>query len=123
MLLTVRVFDAAGELAYHEDFPVDGLTLTIVGESREALAREQGAEWTAGDVPFFAGQVLGAVRLGAGRDEIHRQTLQMAMAAWVFDHVYGGLTAEAFLATDVMFSIEASGVVRQDRLPLPGGAD
>jgi len=43
--------------------------------------------------------------------------------ATLFDHVFGGLTADAFLATDLMFSIDASGSVRHDRLVVPGGAD
>lgn len=119
MILTVRVLDDAGAIAYHDDFPIDGMTLIVASEAREPMAREKGATWTAGAVPAFGCELAAATRQGVDRDKIHKLTIQMAMAAWVLDSVFGGLSAEDFLQTDSLFTVAANGVVRHDRLPVP----
>ena len=43
--------------------------------------------------------------------------MNAAMAAWLCDSIYDGVTAEAFIRSDIAFTILSNGAVKYERLP------
>lgn len=117
MLISVFSMDETMQTKLVGETEVDPLRLTIMAESREAEARKRGRDWTAGAVPFFAQALIMAAKAKKSKKEIEMHATNAAMAAWLCDSIYDGVTAEAFLQSDIVFTLLSSGAVKYDRLP------
>lgn len=96
---------------------VDALNLMIAAESREQIARDKGRVWTEGAVPFWAQEMVKAMESYKSRKELESHATNVAMAAWLSDSIYSGLTAEQFAGSDLVFTLLPNGAVKYDRVP------
>ncbi|MTV56381.1 hypothetical protein [Pseudoduganella buxea] len=95
---------------------VDALRVIIMAESREEEARKRGRTWTKGVVPFFAQKLIAAAKDNMSKDEVEMHAANAAMAAWLCDSIYDGVTAEAFTRSDIVFTLLPNGAVKYDRV-------
>jgi len=116
MLLTTRVV-ADSQIAFETAADIDGVKLIAAAEGRQDMARSRGAEWTAGAIPVFAKQFVEAAEQRYEASEVGLLATNLAMAAWLNDSIFGGVTAEAFLACDLVFTLGAEGEVSYARVP------
>ena len=119
MLIRVYSMDEAMQTKLMGEAKVDALRLTIMAESREAEARKRGRDWTAGAVPFFAQELIAAAKTKKSKKEIEMHATNAAMAAWLCDSIYDGVTAEIFTQSDIVFTLLPNGAVKYDRVPAP----
>ena len=96
MNVTTLVLNANGEPHFQSEEQFDIKNLIDIAKSREQNARDKGAEWTAGAVSFFGSEVVKAVNTGEHND-LSKATIQILMAAWLFDSLYCGITAAQYL--------------------------
>lgn len=118
MILKTTVIDKDARVIHQRDFSINALRLTIAAESREELARSKGATFTAGAITFFGMQLVDALKACKSADELDHAAIDLAMAAWLYDSVFGGVTAEQFVSSDLSFSVGPEGAVIYQRLPL-----
>lgn len=116
MLISVYRMDETMQTKLIGATEVDALRLTIMAESREAEARKRGRAWTAGAVPFFAEELIAAAKAKKSKSEIEMHAANAAMAAWLCDSIYDGLTADVFIQSDIVFTLLSNGAVKYDRL-------
>jgi len=118
--MVIRMFsmDEAGKISSLTELQIDPIALMVMAESREACAGERGRHWTAGAVPFYAQELVAAQRAGLGSAALETQAVNAAMAAWLHDSIFDGMTAEQFVCSDLVFTALPGGVVRCDRLPV-----
>ena len=117
MLISVYRMDETMQTKLVGETEVDALRLTIMAESREAEARKRGRAWTEGAVPFFAEELIAAAKAKKPTTEIEMHTANAAMAAWLCDSIYNGVTADIFIQSDIVFTLLSNGAVKYDRLP------
>jgi hypothetical protein len=115
MKVSTLVINSAGDLHFKSEDEFDIKSLMDIAKSREQSARSKGADWTAGAVSFFGGDVVKAVNTGEHSD-LTKAIIQMLMAAWVFDSLYCGITAAQYLESDMQFTITADGAVVHTRV-------
>jgi hypothetical protein len=118
ILIETMVIDEAGQLAFDGLTEVDGLSLMVLAESREDLARSKGRGFTEGAIPFFASELVNVVRRGEPQEAVDKAAIDVALAAWLVDSIYGGVSAEAFLSSKLRFTMVPGGAVRYDRISL-----
>jgi hypothetical protein len=117
MRIETRAVDEAGQLVFQGRTEVDALALMVMAESRESLARSKGRAFTAGAIPFFGAQLVEAARSGKEQHELKKAALDVALFAWLVDSIYDGVTAEAFMKSDLRFTMLPGGAVKYDRIP------
>lgn len=120
MKVTTLVLNADGEPHFRSEDFFHTENLFVVTESRKQTALDKGAEWTAGAVSFFGGEVVKAVNSGEHND-VSKAIIQMLMATWLFDSLYCGVTAAQYLESDMDFTISHDGVVAHTRVPAANG--
>lgn len=116
MKVVALVLNADGEPHFEATQQFNADTLFSFAEDRIKLAREKGADWTAGAISFFGQQLVQAVKTGEN-DDVDMAVTNMALAAWVFDSVFGGITAETYRNSNFQFVVADNGVVSHTRLP------
>jgi hypothetical protein len=114
--VTTLVLNAGGEPHFISEEHFDAKNLFVVARSREPQARDQGAEWTAGAVSFFGTEVVKAIDIGEHED-VSKAIVDMLMAAWLFDSLYGGVSEDQYLESDMEFTISHDGAVARSRVP------
>ncbi len=117
MKVTTTVLNANGEPHFQSEEHFNIVNLFESSKTREQISRDSGAEWTAGAVSFFGGEVVKAVNTGEN-DDVSKATINMLMATWLFDSLYCGITAAHYLESDMDFIIAADGAVAHTRTPL-----
>lgn len=117
MKVMTLVLNADGELHFQSEDQFNIEKLFEITKTREQISRDKGAEWTAGAVSFFGGEVVKAVNTGE-HDDVSKAVIQMLMAAWLFDSLYCGVTAAHYLESDMKFTIAADGAVVHTRVPV-----
>lgn len=117
--MLIRVYSADSEMrtSLIGEAHVDALRLMIMAESREAEARKRGRAWTAGAVPFFAQELIASAQARKPKEEIEIHAASAAMAAWLCDSIYDGVSAELFARCDIVFTLLPNGAVQYDRVP------
>lgn len=115
MQITTVVLDEAGAPRFNAEVQVDPISLMVLAETREDLVRSKGAEWAAGAIPFWGKQLADAAVSARPQAEIEQVAIQVAIAAWLFDSVYGGIEAELFAHSDLHFTVTPQGAVKYDR--------
>ena len=118
--MLIRVFTTADD----NDDPslvmeaqVDAAALMAMAQPREAEARQRGPEWTGGAIPFFVQELVTALESGKPAPEIETQASNAAMAAWLYDSVHDGVSADIFAQCDLVFTLSPGGVVQYARTP------
>lgn len=117
MFIKTRVLDEKWNPVFEAETEVDAIYLMLVSESREELVRSKGADWAAGAIPFFGQELINAMKSGQQGHPIEKAAIEVAMAAWLFDSIYGGLDAEAFVKSNLEFTMMPGGAVKYDRRP------
>lgn len=117
MLIHAYKINADSKTEFIAKTEVDALNLMIAAESREELAREKGQVWTEGAIPFWAEEMVKAMTARQPVKELERHATNAAMAAWLADSIFSGLTSEQFAASDLIFTLLPNGAVRYDRVP------
>lgn len=117
MLIRVYTMDESFQNTLVGQTKVDPLRLMIMAEPREQEARRRGRAWTAGAVPFFAQELIEATRANKPTKEVEMQAANAAMAAWLCDSIYDGVTADSFAKSDIVFTLLSNGAVKYDRVP------
>ncbi|PIL42547.1 hypothetical protein CR105_23985 [Massilia eurypsychrophila] len=119
MIMLIQTYAVNGEFGttFIAQTEIDALGLMVAAESREQEARRRGRVWTAGAVPFFAQELITAMRARKPRKELELEAVNAAMSAWLCDSIYDGVTAEQFIASDLIFTVLPGGAVKYDRVP------
>jgi tRNA(fMet)-specific endonuclease VapC len=117
MRIETKVIGEAGDVVFQGQTEVDALALMVMAETRENLARSKGRAFTEGAIPFFGAQLVEAARSGKSEAEVGKEAMNVALAAWLADSIYGGVTAEAFMKSDLRFTMYPGGAVKYDRIP------
>lgn len=116
MRIETQVVDEAGRLVFQGQTEVDALALMVMAETRENLAHSKGRAFTEGAIPFFGAQLVEVARSGKSQAEVENAALDVALAAWLADSIYGGVTAEAFMKSNLRFTMYPGGAVKYDRV-------
>ena len=116
MNLHLKALDSVGELIFESSFIIDAMHLITVAESKVPLARSTGRDLTEGAVPFFAAEFLNAAQRGADADELERLSINVSLAAWLADSIYGGVSEDEFVNSNLHFTLLANGAVKYDRI-------
>ena len=122
--MLIRVFtttDDRAEPSLVAEMQVDAAALMAAAQPREAEARQRGPEWTGGAIPFFVQELVDAVEAGKPAQVIETQASNAAMAAWLYDSIHDGVSAEIFAQCDLVFTLAPGGVVQYDRTPAAAG--
>jgi len=122
--MLIRVFtttDDHAEPSLVAEMQVDAAALMAAAQPREAEARQRGPEWTGGAIPFFVQELVDAVEAGKPAQVIETQASNAAMAAWLYDSIHDGVSAEIFAQCDLVFTLAPGGVVQYDRTPAAAG--
>jgi len=117
ILIRTRVLDDNWERIFEADTRINAERLIQIARSREPLARRKGMEWTAGAVPFFGTELIRAMKAEELGPAIDDAAIQVAMAAWLLDSIYGGLDAHTFMGCTLQFTMLPGGAVEYTRLP------
>lgn len=104
ILIRTRVLDDNWERIFEADTRINAERLIQIAKSRESLARRKGMEWTAGAVPFFGTELIRAMKAEELGPAIDDAAIQVAMAAWLLDSIYGGLDADTFMGSTLQFA-------------------
>ena len=115
MLIKIQVLDSNLEPVFESSTVINALHLVVIAESREAIARSKGFTWTAGAVSFFGKQLIDLMRAGNFGEEMERTALDVAMAAWLHDSIYGGVDEDTFIQSALEFDLMHDGTVRYQR--------
>ena len=118
MSIYLKALNSEGQLAFEGEVKVDPLKLMILAESREDLVRSKGRVYAEGAVPFWAAEAFKAARSGGDADELHRLTLNVAVAAWLVASLYDDVGAEQFVRSNLHFTLLPNGSVKSDRIPI-----
>lgn len=121
MLIRVFTTDDQSDPILAVETQVDAAALMAMAQPREAEARQRGAEWTAGAIPFFVQELADALAAGKPAQEIDMHATNAAMAAWLYDSVHDGVSADIFAECDLVFTLSPGGVVQYDRTPATAG--
>jgi hypothetical protein len=117
MKVTTLVLNADGEPHFKSEDHFDITNLFAIAKSREKMVRDKGAEWTVGAVSAFGSEVIKAVNFGE-HDALSKAIIQMLMAAWLFDSLYGGISKDQYLKSNSEFTILHTGAVAYTRIPV-----
>lgn len=118
MNVTTLVLNESGEPHFKSEDKFNLDELFKIANGREQLSRDNGADWTAGAVTFFGGEVVKAVNTGEHAD-VTKAIIQMLMATWLVDSLYFGVTADQYRESAMKFTIAANGAVAHTRVPAP----
>lgn len=115
MLIQVRIFDEAQqEIAFFQT-EINPHGLFKVAKTREEFVREKGADFAQGAVPFCGGEFIKAVQ-SEDIKAIEKSAMEAAMAAWLFDSIYGGLSEAEYAKSTLQFNLHPTGMVVFNRL-------
>jgi hypothetical protein len=116
MLVHLKAIDAGNRLIFERTVSIDPVALIEQSKAREGTARSKGQSFTEGAVPFFASELLAAAGDGAPESELLRQSINTAMAAWLADSIFHGVAREAFIHSNLHFTLMPDGRVKYDRI-------
>lgn len=119
MLIKIRVLDESLNTVFQAHTEISAHNLIEVAKSRAALARRNGPSWAADAVPVFGNMLINLMRSETLGDEVDNAAIQVAMAAWLYDSIYGALDADTFARSDLQFTMLPDGAVEYKRLPAP----
>lgn len=117
MKVTTLILNVDGEPHFQSEEQFNIEELFQFAGTREQISRDKGAEWTAGAVTFFGGEIVKAVETGEHFD-VTKAVFQMLMATWLFDSLFYGITAAHYRESEMKFTITADGAVAHTRIPV-----
>ena len=116
MKVKTLILNADGDPHFQSEDNITVELLIELAKSREDMAREKGADWTAGAVSFFGSEIVKEVNTGE-HDDVTKAIYSMLMAAWLFDSMYCGISAAHYCQSELQFTITSDGVVVYNRVP------
>lgn len=119
MLINITVLDDAFSPVFKYQTEINQLNLMIIAESREKMVKEKGAEWTAGGVTFCGKQLVEKFNASNKKNpDLQKEATETAMALWLFQSIYCGVTAESFMKTNLDLRISPDGTVQSTSHPI-----
>ena len=115
MRIKVQILDADLEPIFESSTVINALHLVVIAEAREAMARSKGSVWTAGAITFFGKQLVELMRAGNFGEEMERAALDVVMAAWLHESIFGAMDEDTFLQSELEFDLLQDGTVRYQR--------
>ena len=119
MFIKTRVLDESLNTVFQAHTEISAHNLIEVATSREGLARSKGPSWAADAIPVFGKRLIALMRSATLGEEVDNAAIQVAMAAWLYDSIYGGVDADTFARSDLQFTMLPDGAVEYKRLPAP----
>ncbi|EDT5719915.1 hypothetical protein GLZ14_20600 [Salmonella enterica] len=116
MLINVKVNNVNLETVIEYQTEVNAEAMIEFAKERAPMMREKGKTFAQGAVPFWCGELVKAVEAG-DEEKIEYAAINSAMTAWLADSIYSGLTEREFLASDLYFTLEPTGMVVYTRKP------
>jgi hypothetical protein len=116
MLLTTRVI-ADSKVAFETTADIDGPRLIATAAGREEMARDRGPDWVDGAVTAFTHEFVEAAEQQYEESEVGLLATNLAMVVWLRESVFGGVTQDDFLNSDLVFTVGADAVVSYARVP------
>jgi hypothetical protein len=117
--LSVEIWatDRTGVASLLEIIEINAVELMVNAMTREDLARTKGRAFTAGAVPYRAGELIKAIHADKSATEVQSAAINAAIAVWLVDLVFEGVSPEAFMNSNLRFTMLPGGAVRYDRVP------
>lgn len=116
MKVRTLILNADGDPHFQSEDDINVESLIEIAKPREDMAREKGADWTAGAISFFGSEIVKAVNTGE-HDDVTKAIFQMLMATWLFDSLYCGISVAHYRQSELQFTITSDGVVAHTRVP------
>lgn len=116
MLINVKVNNVNLETVIEYQTEINAEAMIEFAKEREPLMREKGKTFAQGAVPFWCEELVKAVEADDEK-KIEYAAINSAMTAWLADSIYSGLTEREFLASDLYFTLEPTGMVLYTRKP------
>lgn len=116
MLINIKVMDENLDLAIEYQTEINAAPIIEFAKEREQLIREKGKAFAQGAVPFWCGELVKAAKAD-DREALEYAAINSAMAAWLSDSIYDDLTENQFLASDLNFTLQPTGMVVYTRSP------
>lgn len=117
MLIKMRIFNEFQEEVIFYQTEIDAGAMIKIARSREDMVREKGKAFAQGAVPFYGQQLIEAVKID-DQKEIETCAINAAMAAWLCDSIFSGVTSQEFKASNLDFSLHPTGMVVYKRFPV-----
>lgn len=117
MKIVSIVVDGSEQIVFRGHTTLEPSRLLQVAAKREALARQKGEQFVKEAIPVFAKKLVETAQRQELGEEINAAAAEVAMMAWLLESQFHGLTADAFAACDLEFTMFPGGVVRYDRRP------
>jgi hypothetical protein len=121
MLIKTVVLDGTLEPAMLGQCEMDPKLLFQFGADRVEMVRREGAERTAQLLPAMGEKLVETLKKNPTQDQLFKVSVEIALAAWMMDSVFGGIDEETFAKCDLAFTILPGGAVKYDRLPASQG--
>ena len=115
MVITAIVLDQNGNPMREVEVPVDPISIMVLAETREEVMRSKGAGWAAGMISYLGKQLADIAAADSSQAEVENAAIQVAIASWLYDSIYGNLEAELFAKSNLHFIVSREGAVKYDR--------
>lgn len=116
MLINVKVNNVNLETFIEYQTEINAKAMVEFAKEREPMMREKGKTFAQGAVPFWCTELVKAAEAD-DQEKLEYAAINSAMAAWLADSIYSGLTEREFLASDLYFTLEPTGMVLYTRKP------
>jgi hypothetical protein len=118
MQIKTTIYGDDGSIIYYNEMSINPLMLTIAAEGNsEEKARQGGASYTQAGINIFAQQLDDELKAGEPKRVLEKTIVNMAVMTWLFDSIFCGVTAEAFVGLDLTYTIYPGGAVQLDKAP------
>lgn len=117
MKVIAKVVGDNSDIIFQAHVEINPSMLIRVAKEKENFAIEQGEEFTAGGVSFFALEMITHMKTQNLGKEIEKQAINAAMAYWLNESIYCGLSQILFINSDLEFIMNNDGVVIVNRYP------
>ena len=116
MLIRTIVLDKTSSPVFRGKTEIDFDNLLTVAKTREELVRHKGSEWASNAVPAFARDLCEHLKSKDLGESLDKAAMNLALAAWLFDTIYRGLTIDDYVERELVFTIAHDGQVKFERV-------
>lgn len=116
MLVNVKIKNENLETVVEYQTEINAAPIIEFAKEREEMIREKGKTFAQGAVPFWCNELAKAADSN-DKEALEYAAINTAMAAWLADSIYGDLTEDQFLASDLNFALQPTGMVVYTRSP------
>lgn len=115
MKISILIQDASQQIVFRSNTKVDPDSLFEAAESRAPAIQQRGEKFALSGVPFFAKKVVAAAREQRLGLDIDKAVVEVAMMAWLYEHLFRGVSQDDFARSTLTFTVLPSGNVEYTR--------